>query len=792
VSRKKEKKPAGAKATASGPTPQGSKAIRAGVAVLAAVGIAAGAYYVLGGRRNTEPLTLPQAPAAKDTVRVTAADFLGSESCAQCHAEQYAAWKGSTHGHAGGPPAPDRVIAPFDGVPMRFKDATVTPAKNGNEYRFTVAQPGRSTLVFQVDQVVGGGFMAGGGSQAFFSRFPDGTLRFLPFDYSRANRQWFCNTRSRVNRGAVPITPELSLADCADWTPSRILGSSERFQGCQQCHGSQIDVSFSGESHRYDTRFTTLAINCESCHGPGRGHVELARSGKMGQSADIGMRALETLSKDQSLAVCFQCHSVKSQLQAGYLPGKPAEQHFALKLPLVLDTVYFADGRTRTFAYQEGHLSSDCYLNGSMTCVDCHDPHSQRYRTVQGTSLPGRVDDGQCLDCHPSKAQSIERHTHHAAASAGSRCVSCHMPYLQQPEVGHQVRYARSDHTIPIPRPAFDARLGVEPACVQCHKDRSVDQLQADVTRWYGELKPRRATIDAILAADSSENAGVVAARMLATATNDPVGQFADGVRVLDRFSRTGNEHPDRRATSELEQRADSGDAELQGLALATLHFTRDDDPSVRRFIIRAAGRADGPTQAVRARWAWILKARGDLYLRSGDYRSAVASYERANAVQGDDPSILRSLGVAYARVSEFDPAIAYLKRALELNPNQSQARVDLGTTLLQRGDVAGATAAFREAVRISPVDPVGYANLGLALARGGSVSEALEPLQKAVSLDPSLAEAHFVLATAYAGLGRFQEARSQVERGLEFDPRNDQARQMLQEISSRLSTHGQ
>src|SRR5262249_32491161 len=150
-----------------------------------------------------------------------------------------------------------------------------------------------------------------------------------------------------------------------------------------------------------------------------------------------------------------------------------------------------------------------------------------------------------CLDCHPSKAQSIERHTHHPAASAGSRCVSCHMPYLQQPEVGHQVRYARSDHTIPIPRPAFDARLGVEPACVQCHKDRSVDQLQADVTRWYGELKPRRATIDAILAADSTDNAAVVGTRVLATDSNDPVGQFAGGVRVLDRFSRPGSEPPD-------------------------------------------------------------------------------------------------------------------------------------------------------------------------------------------------------------------------------------------------------
>ena len=96
------------------------------------------------------------------------------------------------------------------------------------------------------------------------------------------------------------------------------------------------------------------------------------------------MQALGTLAKDQSLAVCFQCHAVKATLHSAYLPGSGLERHFALKFPGLLDTLYFADGRTRAFAYQEGHLSSDCYRNGSMTCVDCHDPHSQQYRDIYG------------------------------------------------------------------------------------------------------------------------------------------------------------------------------------------------------------------------------------------------------------------------------------------------------------------------------------------------------------------------------------------------------------------------
>ncbi len=340
-----------------------------GLAAVAVVAVLA--WWLRGRSPGAGRLPGPPGRAAHDTGPAPAfAEFVGAEACAQCHAPQYDEWQHSTHGNAGGPPTPARVIAPFNGQPIRFRDAVVTPSVTAaGAFTFTVAQEGHPLRVFQVDDVVGGGFMAGGGTQAFFSRFPDGTVRFLPFDYSRAEQRWFCNTLGRANRGSVPITPAVALADCADWPPYRILGSSERFQSCQQCHGSQVEVAFDTSSRRYETRFTTLAINCESCHGPGRRHVELARAGRIGAGVDIGMRSLATLTKDQSLQICFQCHAVKTPLEPGY---------FALKLPLLVDTLYFPDGRIRAFAYQEGHLSSDCYLNGSMTCAGASHPPSSR------------------------------------------------------------------------------------------------------------------------------------------------------------------------------------------------------------------------------------------------------------------------------------------------------------------------------------------------------------------------------------------------------------------------------
>jgi len=624
--------------------------------------------------------------------------------------------------------------------------------------------------------------MVGGGTQAAFSKFPDGTLRFLPFDYSQAEHLWFCQARPG-NRGWLPITPAIALADCDAWPPTRVLGSSERFQSCQQCHGSQIEVTFDSVAKRYDTRFTTLAINCESCHGPGRRHVEIAHSGKIDATADIGMRALATLTKDQSLDVCFQCHSVKAALEPGYLPGKRLQAHFALKLPQLLDTIYYADGRTRVFAYQEGHLSSDCYLNGSMTCVDCHDPHSQGYRDINNVALPGRLDDGQCLDCHASKGGPVERHTHHPPASQGSRCVSCHMPYLQESSVGHEVRYARSDHTIPIPRPVYDTRLGIENACQQCHRDRNAQDLEAQVTAWYGQIKPHPTPVAGLLAADSVSDAARAAHTILSTTDGHAMAAIAGLGRILRRYATPDLAALDGETIDRLEQLAASTDRDVQALALATLHLLQGADPRVRRFLVREV-RSLGPEDSpVRNRWAWILRVRGDAFLASGDHAGALAAYRKALELKPDDPAVWRSLGVAYTRMRDYGKAIEHFSRSLALRPSQPQVLVEMGFALMQQGVLDRAREAYRQAIAINPWEPAAYANLGVLELRDGALRPAVTALEKAVQLDPGLANAHFALASAYAQLGERGRAAASVQRGLEFDPTNATARRLLDAV---------
>ncbi|HEX5076028.1 MAG TPA: tetratricopeptide repeat protein [Gemmatimonadaceae bacterium] len=718
---------------------------------------------------------LPPAPVASD--------FAGSERCASCHQAQYAAWRGSTHGNAGGTPGSVKVIAPFNGTPIRFRDAVVIPSA-GRGYTFTVRQEGRPERRFTVDGVIGGGHMVGGGTQAFVSRFADGTWRMLPFDWSKQTATWFCNTESRSNKGWVPITADLRLADCGDWPPQRILGDEPRFANCQGCHGSRIDVRFDSVAKKWNTSIATLAIDCESCHGPAKRHVELmndaARNGKTQPvasasraAADIGLRSLATLSKDPSLGVCFQCHSLKSQLARHYEPGAPLTTYYALRLAQLGDAALLPDGRTRTFAYQEGHLSSACYVKGGMTCTSCHDPHSQGYRDVFGTPLASRFDDRQCTSCHASKATSPTLHTKHAAASEGSRCTSCHMPYLQEQEIGHAIRYARSDHTISIPRPAFDSSQGLTSACKGCHADRSVAALDAQVRTWYGTLAPHDSAVAGLTRVAEATSRAAVARLLLVVGSRHTSALLAGLARFVETQLAPDMSSLEPDVVDRLRALAGHPDTDVRATALAALHFARGNDPDTRRFLAAALTSLGANDAAVRGRWALVLGFLADSLVSHGDPAGAVATYRKAIEIAPRDPRLHLSLGLAQAEAGETAKAIASYQRSLSLDAQQPLALVNLGIALEGSGDTSGAERAYQQAIAVDPNEPLAYFNLGNIYLQRGDAAGAIPRYERATQLNPSLSTGYFYLADAYARTGAVERALDAVRRGLEFDPQN-------------------
>lgn len=676
-------------------------------------------------------------------------DFVGSNACAQCHQEQYELWRKSTHGLAGGLPNDKTVISPFNGNSLRFKDAVVTPVRKNGEYKFIIESENFPKQIFKVDAVVGGGHMKGGGTQSYFSKMPDGTLRFLPFDFIEQENLWFSQER---NRGSwIPIDTNLSLLDLQQWPPARILGTNSNFSNCQNCHGSQVQVSYSLRQKYYSTEYRSLTINCESCHGPGKRHIQLAQSGKIETLKNVAMKSLSTLSKQQSLKTCLQCHATKDVIQEGYLPGKKLEHYYSLKFPMLAQSPYLEDGRVRAFAYQQNHLYSDCYLNGSMTCVDCHEPHSQKYRDINGKKLQNEFDNGQCTGCHASKAESPERHSHHKADSAGNLCTSCHMPYLQHQLVGTKLRFARADHTIPIPRPLYDDKIGIENACQKCHIEMTIAELEAKMTKWYGTLKPHDKMFQRVPEAQTIFDRIGASELLLTDSTNHEMAQFAALSHFVKKFLKPAMPILESEIVEKLMKLSESEDLDIKALALASLHFAYDHNSEVHAYLLKRLQDLESEEIPIRSRWAIAVDYFGTLYSSKRDFQNAIACYNKAVEIMPEDALALVNLGVAYLGIGNTRDAVNSFNKAIAAKPDYTSAYIQLGNLQQQLGDFSRAMMAYKRAIEIKPVDPSG----------------------------------HFFSARLYNLRGQKQKAIEALEIGLQYTPVDPNALMMLKKLRS-------
>ena len=125
-------------------------------------------------------------------------------------------------------------------------------------------------------------------------------------------------------------------------------------------------------------------------------------------------------------------------------------------------------------------VTSLMYARG-VTCSNCHDPH--------GTDNPGMVREagnGLCLGCHGPNAQNgphaaaIEQHTHHAAGSAGSECIACHMPKIA--ETLGDVKFR--SHTFRFVWPTETETMKIPNACNLCHADKTTAWATAALRIW--------------------------------------------------------------------------------------------------------------------------------------------------------------------------------------------------------------------------------------------------------------------------------------------------------------------
>lgn len=384
------------------------------------------------------------APIAATAPAVPAAHFVGSASCADCHADIYRRW----------------IKTPMANVirdPREHPDAIIPD--------LTKPDP---LLTFTKEDIA---FTYGSKwKQRYFKKVGD--------DYFPYPAQWDV-THAKWRPYFVKD----------DWWAS--LYPPDNFQRptgplCDGCHSVNYDLA--------TKKVTEWNVGCEKCHGPGSEHVKTPKSDNILNAARLGYVPAND--------VCISCHSQGRPLEnpiagryydwpVGYQVGGKLHEHWKLEEHKLGATTFthFADGTAHKNRMQgNDYVTSRMYAQG-VTCFTCHDAHGTDY--ASNLRKPAST---LCLDCHgptsPNgpRAVTLDQHTHHRAGSTGSECIACHMPKIAQTIADVNVR----SHTFRFITPAMSDAEKIPNACTLCHADKSSAWATAALTSW-SDRSPWRA-----------------------------------------------------------------------------------------------------------------------------------------------------------------------------------------------------------------------------------------------------------------------------------------------------------
>jgi predicted CXXCH cytochrome family protein len=701
------------------------------------IGVVASAY-LSALAQNAAPIPGPASGRGQAGNPGQTSDFLGSESCKSCHEDQYSSWKKSLHVQMTRPVEEARVLGDFGpGTRLeKYGRSYTMDTRNGRRFVKIATRRPRPERPFDLapgrpEPVEGRGAGVPNASQTASTR-ERASLDDEEFEvhYTLGARR-FQGYLSRLPQGRIYVLPVFWHVETGQWidfkeiTPLPPEGKEAAHDfrqiwnvNCFNCHATNLTQNFDTSTKAYSTTWTEMGIGCEACHGPGREHTDRMRAWKAGKierpsSAEIRgdpwlkIVSPRTAAPRQIFDTCGYCHGNKTNYFPGFRAGDRYEDFalpFLISQPIPPEDPqgdFWPDGRPNRFNRPQAITATGCFLKGNVTCTSCHVGHAAR--NDHALKLPVEQSNGLCTQCHSGfDGTKVTNHTRHAADSAGSRCVECHMS-----DVNWRLLTRRRDHTFAPPVPEMTAQYGVPNACTTCHDDKTPEWAVKTMDAWYGEAnRVRRSGVmrraDAMYRAGARDRTAIPALASLLAEPAQGVVVRASAADFIGRLSAEGG-LPIEAANALLKATADR-EPMVRATAIRALGFAGE-----RRAVPAITARLRDPVRVVRVTAASALLGLGVATLEGQSGVSLVRAQDeyaeslRAFPDASDNHTSLGWLEMSRGRDADADRAI---RTAIDLNPSDARARLLRGVLLARQDKLDDAIREWTEAKKLDPSNP--------------------------------------------------------------------------------------
>ena len=680
---------------------------------------------VSGVKHACQTVTVGLLLSLSSYVSAQPANYVGSEACIDCHADQVEAWQGSHHDMAMKHADKTSVLGDFDDVRVMHDGKENRFFQKGKEYWVNIEGPDGQFHDYKISYT-----FAFEPLQQYMVEFDDGRVQLIPF-------AWDSRTSEAGGQRWFHLYPDTTNTDEFYWTNS---GQNWNFM-CADCHSTNLQKNYDTEQNRYQTTWSEINVGCEACHGPASDHVDMANKSESGEAQSIGVsfdaashygfdRDLSKAVKEwvyqegnttlqpkdiihtNQVQTCAQCHSRRTQLNESgdHVKGSFFDKY---RLSLISPELYYHDGQIYDEDYVFGSFLQSAMAEKGVTCTNCHDPHTAELKIAE---------EAVCSQCHIASEYTPEKHTFHQAGTEASKCTTCHMPETTYMQVD-----PRRDHSWHVPRPDISQHIDTPNVCTSCHEDKTDQWADAQIAKWFPESKYRNQQHFAVaFYADAIGHRGAVDA--LAYSSQD--SSLSNIIRASSLERMAGNTGQNTLISLARAIKHDNEMIRLGAVAGSSGYEFSDRwqilEPLLTDSVLSVRSEAAG---ALVRYWREMNPLQKDII------KPALAEYIEIQEFNADRGFGRTNLGNVYRDLGQHDKAIEYYQGAIKIEPYFENSYANLADLYRAMGDETKAMATLKQGIEAQPKSSVLPYSAGLAALRGKDYVQARAYLEQAAEM---------------------------------------------------------